>query len=128
MTPARVLVADDDPLMRRLLRTVLGAREELQLVGEAADGDAALALAASLRPDVVVLDHGMPGLDGLGAARAIRAALPDCGIVIFSGQDNADSAADARAAGADCYVEKHGGLDGLAAAVLALRRPTPPAA
>jgi DNA-binding NarL/FixJ family response regulator len=119
--PARVLVADDDPLMRRLLRTVLGAHQELVLVGEAADGRAALALAASLRPDVVVLDHAMPGLDGLGAARAIRAAVPECGIVIFSGQDDAEAVADAHAAGADRFVEKHGGLDGLADAVLALR-------
>jgi DNA-binding NarL/FixJ family response regulator len=117
---ARVLVADDDPLMRRLLRTVLGAREDLQLVGEAPDGKAALALAASLQPDVVVLDHGMPGLDGLGAARAIRAAVPACRIVIFSGFDDEDTVEDARAAGADRYVEKHGGLDGLADAVLAL--------
>jgi DNA-binding NarL/FixJ family response regulator len=119
--PARVLVADDDPLMRRLLRTFLGAHDELQLVGEAADGHAALALATSLEPDVVVLDRAMPGLDGLGAARAIRAALPDCGIVIFSGQDIADTDEEARAAGADRYVEKHGGLEGLADAVLALR-------
>jgi two-component system response regulator DesR len=121
VTPARVLVADDDPLMRRLLRTYLGAREELLLVGEAADGHAALALAASLRPDVVVLDRTMPGMDGLGAARAIRAALPECGIVIFSGEDEAEAAAAAHAAGADRYVEKHGGLEGLADAVLALR-------
>jgi DNA-binding NarL/FixJ family response regulator len=118
MRPARVLVADDDPLMRRLLRTFLGAHDDLLLVGEAENGESALALAASLRPDVVVLDRGMPVLDGLGAARAIRDALPDCRIVIFSGQDDAETVAAAHAAGADRYVEKHGGLDGLAAALL----------
>ncbi len=119
--PARVLVADDDALMRRLLRTLLGTRDELELVGEAADGRAALALAAELRPDVVVLDQAMPGLDGLGAARAIRQALPACRIVIFSGQDGATHAAAARAAGADRYVEKRSGIGSLTAAVLALR-------
>jgi DNA-binding NarL/FixJ family response regulator len=113
---ARVLVADDDPLMRRLLVTVLGAREELELVGAAADGQAALALATSLRPDVVVLDLAMPGLDGLDAAVAIRAVLPGCRIVIFSG-DDADTL---RVAGADRFVEKHAGIECLAEAVLAL--------
>jgi two-component system response regulator DesR len=124
---ARVLVADDDPLMRRLLRTFLGTRDDLHLVGEAPDGRAALALAATLEPDVVVLDQGMPGLDGLGAAQAIRAAVPACRIVMFSGHDDAEALEDARAAGADRYVEKHGGLDGLADAVLAVRA-TPRAA
>ena len=124
----RVLVADDDALMRRLLRTFLDAHPELTLVGEAADGRSALALAASLRPDAVVLDRTMPDLDGLAAAKAIREQLPACRIVIFSGQDAADGVADTRAAGVDLYVVKHGGLDGLADAVLELRRPTPPAA
>ena len=119
----RVLVADDDPLMRRLLRAFLDAHPLFVLVGEASDGRAAAARAAELRPDVVVLDCGMPDLDGIDAARAIRAVLPDCRIVIFSGQDAAERGPAARAAGADGYVEKHGGLDGLAAALL-----TPPAA
>jgi two-component system response regulator DesR len=121
--PVRVLVADDDPLMRRLLRAFLDARPELSFVGEASDGRSAAALAVELRPDVVVLDGAMPGGDGFVAARAIRAALPDCRIVIFSGQDAAGSHAEARAAGADRFVEKHGGMDGLVEALL-----TPPAA
>jgi DNA-binding NarL/FixJ family response regulator len=122
-SPARVVVADDDPLMRRLLRTLLGTRG-LELVGEAADGCAACTLATSLRPDVVVLDRAMPVLDGLGAARAIRAALPACGIVLFSGHDGAAAEAAARAAGADRFVAKQDGVGALAHAVLAL---TPPA-
>jgi len=121
--PVRVLVADDDPLMRRLLRTFLDDHPSLSLVGEAADGCRAAALAAELRPDVVVLDRAMPGTDGLAAARTIRAALPECRIVIFSGHDAAGSGAEARAAGADGFVEKHRGLERLAAALL-----TPPAA
>jgi DNA-binding NarL/FixJ family response regulator len=116
--PTRVVVADDDPLMRRLLRTLLDADDGLELVGEAADGHAACALAGELRPDVVVLDHAMPGLDGLEAARAIRAALPGCRIVLFSGHD---AAALAGAAGADRFVAKRDGIGALTAAVQALR-------
>jgi DNA-binding NarL/FixJ family response regulator len=118
--PARLLVADDDPLMRRLLRTLLGGRAGLDLVGEAADGCAACTLATALRPDVVVLDRTMPVLDGLSAARAIRAALPRCGIVLFSGHDEDGAEAVARAAGADRFVAKRDGLGALTYAVLAL--------
>jgi DNA-binding NarL/FixJ family response regulator len=118
--PARIVVADDDPLMRRLLRTLLGARAGLDLVGEAADGCAACTLATSLRADVVVLDRTMPVLDGLGAARAIRAALPTCGIVLFSGHDGDGAEAAARAAGADRFVSKSEGIGALTYAVLAL--------
>jgi DNA-binding NarL/FixJ family response regulator len=119
--PARVVVADDDPLMRRLLRALLGASADLELVGEAADGRAACSLATALRPDVVVLDQGMPELDGLGAASVIRAALPGCGIVLFSGHDGSELEAAARAAGADRFVAKRDGIGALAAALLALR-------
>jgi two-component system response regulator DesR len=116
----RVVVADDDPLMRRLLGTLIGARADLELVGAAADGHAACALAAELRPDVVVLDQGMPGLDGLGAAGVIRAALPGCAIVVFSGHDGTDMEAAARAAGADRFVAKRDGIGALTAALVAL--------
>ena len=124
MPPARVLVADDDVLTRRLLRLAVDAEAALELVGEAADGTEALALAHTLAPDVVVLDISMPGLDGLAVAARVRPALPDCAIVMFS---SGDSEAQALAAGADCYVEKaagpHAAARAAAAAWLSRRDP-----
>src|SRR3954468_16518013 len=102
-SPARVLVADDDPLTRPLLRLAVDRDAALELVGEAADGTEALALAHALAPDAVVLDISMPGLDGLAVAAKVRPVLPHCVIVLFSA---GDGEAQALAAGADCFVAK----------------------
>jgi DNA-binding NarL/FixJ family response regulator len=117
---ARVVVADDNPLLGRLLRAALGAHGGLEVVGHAADGRAALALALALRPDAIVLDLTMPLMDGLEAAAAIRAQLPACAIVMFSELEAAAVAGAALAAGADCYLEKAGGLAPVAEAVASL--------
>jgi DNA-binding NarL/FixJ family response regulator len=122
-SPARVLVADDDVLTRRLLRLAVDRDAALELVGEAADGAEALALAHALVPDVVVLDISMPGLDGLAVAARVRPALPDCAIVMFSASGGE---AQALAVGADCFVEKAAGVDAVvraATAVLSRRGP-----
>jgi DNA-binding NarL/FixJ family response regulator len=118
--PVRVLLADDHPLIRRLLRTALVAHGGIEVVGEAADGREAVRIARALQPDVVVIDFIMPGVDGLRAAPIIRAALPDCRILVFS-EYQADSAeALAVAAGADGYLEKAAGFAAAAEAVAAL--------
>jgi DNA-binding NarL/FixJ family response regulator len=70
----RVLVVDDDPLVRVGLTLVLGAGADIEVVGEAADGSAALAAVRTARPDVVLMDIRMPGLDGLAATEALRSA------------------------------------------------------
>jgi DNA-binding NarL/FixJ family response regulator len=82
----RVLLADDQALVRAGFRSLLDARDDLEVVGEAADGRAAVALAAELRPDVVLMDIRMPGLDGLEATRQIAAqpALAGVRIVILT--------------------------------------------
>ncbi|WP_143587713.1 response regulator, partial [Streptomyces alboverticillatus] len=72
-----VLIADDEELTRTGLRTLLSAREGLRVVGEAADGEQALALAAELRPDVVLMDVRMPKVDGIEATRRLQADFPD---------------------------------------------------
>jgi len=123
MPPARVLVADDDVLTRHLLRRAVAAHAALELVGEAADGTEALALAHALAPDAVVLDISMPGLDGLAVAARMRPAFPDCAIVLFSA---GDAEAQALAVGADCFVAKAAGADAAvraAVAVLSRRGP-----
>jgi DNA-binding NarL/FixJ family response regulator len=112
--PARVLLADDHELMRRMLRLALSARPGLEVVGEAADGAEALALARELEPDLVVLDVAMPEMDGLTATRALRAELPGCAILIVSSFETERLAEAALAAGADRYVEKGAGLDAAA--------------
>lgn len=96
--------------MRRLLRAGLSTRDNLEVVGEAENGAQAIALARSLRPDLVVLDLAMPGLDGLQVATAIREASPGCAILVVSAFEAERLEAAALAAGADRYVEKGAGL------------------
>ena len=71
--PIRVLIADDHPVVRQGLRTFLGVQVDLEVVGEAADGVEVVALSESLRPDVILLDLNMPGVDGFGALEELRA-------------------------------------------------------
>ena len=119
-TRARVLLADDHALMRRLLRRAIEAHPQLELVAEAADGAEALALARSLAPDVVVLDLAMPELDGLQVAGSLRADLPDCAILVFSAFEAERAASAALAAGADRYLEKAAGFEAAAQAAAEL--------
>jgi DNA-binding NarL/FixJ family response regulator len=114
---ARVLVADDHDLVRRLLRTAIGAHPELEIVGEAADGSQALQLARELTPDVVVLDLSMPELDGFQVAGVLREEAPDCAILVFS-----DLEAEERAlqAGADRFLDKGAGFAAAAQAAAEL--------
>lgn len=119
-TAIRVLVADDHPLIRRLLRTVLGSRAGIEIVGEASDAERAVELATALAPDVVVADLTMPGMDGFEAISAIRAELPDCRIVVFSANEAERAAEPALAAGADRYLSKDAGFEAVADAVALL--------
>ncbi|MFG2693154.1 response regulator [Kitasatospora sp. NPDC048407] len=83
LPPPRVLIADDQELIRTGFRLILTARG-IDVVGEAADGAEAVALAARLRPDVVLMDIRMPVLDGLEAARRILARQPDCRVLMLT--------------------------------------------
>jgi PAS domain S-box-containing protein len=106
----RVLVVDDAEDLRMLLRLRIEARNGLTVVGEAADGVAAVELAAELQPDLVLLDLAMPRMDGLEALPLIRAAVPDVRVVVLSGFNQNTLADKALAAGADHYVVKGGSM------------------
>jgi len=106
MTPTRVIVADDHPTFRRGLGALLDALDEIELVGEAADGETAVALASQLRPDVVVMDLNMPGVNGVEATRRIVADDPEVAVLVLTMLDEDESVFAAMRAGARGYVVK----------------------
>jgi DNA-binding NarL/FixJ family response regulator len=113
----RVVIADDDPVMRMLLSAVIGSDAELELVGQAEDADGAIALVAAEAPDVALLDVEMPGGGGLRAAREIKVAAPNVRVLALSAHDTDDARAAMSEAGADGYVVKGAPPAELAAAL-----------
>jgi DNA-binding NarL/FixJ family response regulator len=105
----RVLLVDDVPDVRRLVRTALRFRGVFSVVGEAAEGATAIALAEELRPDIVVLDIGLPDLAGRDVLTGLRAAAPAVKVVVFSGTHPDDSAGIAESV--DGYALKDSELD-----------------
>jgi len=124
MSSSRVLVVDDEPQMRRALELNLVARG--YQVDLAASGEVALELAARRNPDLVILDLGLPGMDGIGVVESLRqrSTVP---ILVLSARDGERAKVAALDAGADDYVTKPFGMDELVARVrAALRRAAPP--
>ncbi len=103
---ARVLVADDHPIVRDGLRRVLDAQPDLEVVAEAADGAEAVAAAVRARADLAILDVSMPGGGGLRAAREIARERPEARVLMLSMHDDEEYLFDALAAGAAGYVLK----------------------
>jgi DNA-binding NarL/FixJ family response regulator len=104
--PLRVLIVDDFAPMRRTVRSLLEEYGALEIIGEAADGHAAVQLAATLRPDVIVMDIHMPCLDGVEATRRIKAVLPDASVIGFSVQYGIGEDGAMRDAGSSAFVSK----------------------
>jgi len=104
--PIRILIADDHPTIRETVRAILNDQPGFEVVGEAQDGEQAVSLAESLKPDVIVINVTMPKMSGFEAARRIRAHFSDCAIVILSSNKDRQFIAEARKAGANGYVEK----------------------
>jgi DNA-binding NarL/FixJ family response regulator len=117
--PIRVLLCDDHALFRRGLRSMLALEEDMQIVGEAADGQEAQELAAELTPDVVLLDINMPRVTGIQAAQELRRAHPKLGIVMLTMFAEDEIIEQAMAAGADGYLRKDTPFDDLVATVRA---------
>jgi NarL family two-component system response regulator LiaR len=103
----RILIADDHSVVRQGLRMFLGVGEEFDVVGEAADGAEAVALAATLQPDVVLMDLLMPVMDGLAAIAAIRSAHPDIEVIALTSVLEDASVVGAVRAGAIGYLLKN---------------------
>ncbi|NUQ96496.1 MAG: response regulator transcription factor [Streptomyces sp.] len=103
----RVLLADDHPLLRLGFSLLIDAEDDMQVVGQAADGAEAVAMAASLRPDVVLMDVRMPGLDGIAAARRIVADHPSAKVVILTTFDLDEYAFASLRAGASGFLLKN---------------------
>ncbi len=118
--PIRVVIADDHAVVRQGIRGVLEEVEELEVVGEAADGDEALALTEEHHPDLVVLDVTMPGKTGLEVARALRDAGSGVRVLLLSMHDEPEYVLEAVRCGADGYVLKDVTPAELRAAVTAI--------
>jgi DNA-binding NarL/FixJ family response regulator len=106
MSPIRVLIADDHPLFRDGMHGLLDSVEETEVVGEAADGEEAVALARELRPDVVLMDLNMPGMNGIAATREVLDNDPNVGVLVVTMLEDDDSVFAAMRAGALGYLLK----------------------
>jgi DNA-binding NarL/FixJ family response regulator len=122
MSPIRILLVDDQALFREGLRTLLSLQPDLDVVGEAANGEEALRLAASLRPAVVLMDLRMPVLDGVAATRRLRQVHPDCRVIILTTFDDDEYVFDGLRAGAIGYLLKDVPSERLAEAIRAAVR------
>jgi len=115
----RVLIVDDHGMVRRGLMAYLGNQADLQLAGEAGDGQEALQLCEKLQPDVVLMDLIMPVLDGVAATRAIRKRWPETQVIALTSFQEKDLVRDALQAGAIGYLLKNVSGDDLAQAIRA---------
>lgn len=116
-TPIRVMIVDDHDMVRRGLAAFLRVKPELELVGEARDGQEALHVCAMVRPDVVLMDLVMPRMSGAEAIRAIRARWPAVQVVALTSFEERELVREALGAGAISYLLKNVSVDDLAAAI-----------
>ncbi|HYO10680.1 MAG TPA: response regulator transcription factor [Tepidisphaeraceae bacterium] len=113
----RILLADDHQIVREGLRTLLNQHDDMEVIGEAADGRRAVELATELAPDVVVMDVGMPGLNGIEATRQISLKGPETTVVALSMHSDRRFMGEMLKAGAKGYLLKDGAFEELATAI-----------
>jgi DNA-binding NarL/FixJ family response regulator len=101
-----VVIADDHPLVRFAVRQRLEMENDVQVVGEAVNGEEALARVEDERPDVVILDYRMPIVDGLQAARAIGGSYPDIRVIMLTGEEDHGLVSEAARAGVHGLISK----------------------
>jgi two-component system, NarL family, nitrate/nitrite response regulator NarL len=118
-TPVRVLIADDHRLFAEALEAVLASEEEIEVVGRAADGGEAVALARQLQPDVVALDISMPVMDGFEAAAELDKLDRPPAVLMLTGSNAPEDVDRARRAGVKGYITKDAIAASLVQAILA---------
>ena len=118
----RILIGDDHGVMRAGLRAMLEGEPSIEVVGEAADGEAVMYLAGELLPDIVLLDIGMPGLDGIEVTRRLSKLLPQIQVLILTVYEDESLLREAIRAGASGYVVKRAAEEELIAAIQAVSR------
>jgi DNA-binding NarL/FixJ family response regulator len=116
--PVRVLLADDQRLVRESLATLLGLLGGIELVATASDGEEALALSAEHRPDIVLMDLRMPRMDGIEATRRLRERQPDVRVIALTTYADDESVLGALRAGARGYLTKDASSDDIHTAIL----------
>jgi DNA-binding NarL/FixJ family response regulator len=120
--PVRVLVADDQRVVREGLVTILGLLPEIEVVGAAADGEEAVALAVELAPEIVLMDLRMPGCDGVEATRRIQDEAPAVDVLVLTTYADDRSLLAALRAGARGYLTKDAGAEQVQEAIRAVAR------
>ena len=113
----RVMIVDDHSIVRVGLKQVLGQSGEFEVVGQAADGEEAVRVAADVSPDVVVMDVMMPKKDGVEACREIMESAPETRVLMLTASTEEDAVVEAVAAGATGYLQKETGREQLLSAV-----------
>jgi NarL family two-component system response regulator LiaR len=117
--PLRVLIVEDDPMMQLGLEQSLMAYSQLEIVGQAEDGYLGVQAALKLKPDVVVMDIGLPRLDGIAATQQIKAALPEVHVVMLTSHQTDTEIIAALSSGADAYCIKGANVERLLNAIAA---------
>ena len=122
MKRIRVLLVDDQGLFREALATLLGLHSQLEIVGEAGDGEVGVALAQTLRPDVVLMDLRMPGMSGVEATRRLRGLVPETRVLVLTTFEDDDEVLAAIEAGAAGYMLKASPAEKLVEAICTVMR------
>jgi two-component system, NarL family, response regulator LiaR len=120
-TPTTVLIVEDDPMMQLGLEQSLSNAADITVVGQADDGYLAVEEAKKLKPDVIVMDIGLPRQDGIAATRQIKAALPYVRVVMLTSHTTEHEVIGALSSGADAYCVKGTSVDNLLTAIRAAR-------
>ena len=106
----RLLLVDDEPAILKGLKMRLAAEPDIRVIGEAASGETALALAPTLRPDIALIDFQMPHMDGIATAKALHTVCPQVAVIMLSIHDDTATRACAKDAGVSAFITKRASM------------------